>query len=702
MPDVHWASTVRQGRVPAGSIDFHGIINSMINEPRLPQAQRPRAAAAATSAVVWQTSADGNVRAQNPSWQAFTGQTFEQYQGAGWLDAVHPDDRRYVKEAWRQAIVSGAPPELKYRQRRRDGEYRDVSAQGAPLLEGGKIYGWVGICIDTTLNRQAEAALRASAERFSFLDRLGQATRALTDSTELMSVTARMLGEHLGATRCAYADVESDSNRFSIRNDWSVEGVPSSAGVYSLELFGPQATSKLRKGMHLVVRDVDRELGDEGGARMFNAIGVKAIICAGLVKDERLVAMMAVHQGRPRNWTEADISIVEEVVERCWAHIERVRDNAMLREQDRRKDEFIATLAHELRNPLAPMKYALAMMRRAGAGVSTEKARDVIDRQVSLMARLIDDLLDLSRINRSRIELKPELVQLADLIKHSIETARPAIDAAGHQLEVKLPREPLWLQADAARLVQIIGNLLTNAAKYTPDGGLVRLTARRKDVRAVLEVADNGIGIPQSQQGKLFQMFTQLPHTADRVQGGLGIGLALVKTLVELHGGSVSVFSEGLDEGTTFTVELPLADAVRSAGPAGTLQAAAQGVTGTRVLVVEDNKDGLETLLALLDAFDYTVAGAANGFEAIEVARSFVPDVVLLDLGLPGLDGFGVARAMRADAQLKDVFIVALTGWGAEQDRARTAAAGFDAHLTKPIEPDVLQAHLASYASNPR
>ncbi|MDB5966040.1 MAG: putative histidine kinase, hybrid, partial [Polaromonas sp.] len=615
---------------------------------------RLRALATHTSAVVWYTSADGSVHLPNPSWEAFTGQSSAQCQGWGWLEAIHPLDRPEVLATWQQVVAANGLMELKYRLRRHDGQYRDVVAQATPVLEGGEVREWVGFCVDVTASKQAGTLLKASEERFRFLDLLGQATRPLTDATQLMAVTARMLGEHLGASRCAYADVETDNDHFTIRNDWSVEGVPSSAGAYSLELFGSEATTRLRLGQHLVVRDVDRELGDDDGGRMFNAIGVKAIICAGLVKEGRLVAMMAVHQTAPRDWTDSDIGVVAEVVDRCWAHIERVRDNAMLREQDRRKDEFIATLAHELRNPLAPMKYALAMMRTSGQpGDGADRARDVIDRQVSLMARLIDDLLDLSRINRGLIELKPAPVQLAELMAQAVETARPAIEGARHRLEVQLPQEPLWLNADAARLVQVIGNLLTNAAKYTPDGGQIRLSARRDGAHAVLQVTDNGVGIPLDQQDKLFRMFTQLRHTADRVQGGLGIGLALVRTLAHLHGGDVSVYSAGLDEGTTFTVELPLFQSAPPGTEAAAEQAAPETGSGTRILVVEDNKDGLETLLELLDAMDYRVAGAGDGLHALDVARSFQPEVVLLDLGLPGMDGYGVARALRADPDLK-------------------------------------------------
>jgi PAS domain S-box-containing protein len=673
------------------------LFQSARNELRAGQ-DRMRALAANTSAVVWHTAADGALTDRNPSWEAFTGQRVDEYIGWGWAEAVHPRDRDSLLEEWRAAVRSGEVFEMIYRLRRRDGEYRHMLAQGTPVAANGKVREWVGVCVDITESRTAEAALRESEERFRFLDRLGQATRAQTDAAEVMATTARLLGEYLGATRCAYADVEADSDRFTIRNDWTAKGVTSSAGTYSLDLFGPQATSNLRRGQHLVVHDVDRELGDEGGGRMFNAIGIKAIICAGLVKGDRLVAMMAVHQSQPREWTPREISLVADVVERCWAHIERVRDAAMLREQDRRKDEFIATLAHELRNPLAPIKYAIAMMRRSPDDAHMLQAQDVIDRQVSQMARLIDDLLDLSRINRGLVQLQRERVGVLQLAHAAIEVARPGIEAAHHQLQVQLPHEDLVIDADPTRIVQVIGNLLGNAAKYTPDGGHIRLALWRRGDSLVIEVTDNGIGIPPEQQGRLFQMFTQLHHSTGRAKGGLGIGLSLVRTLVQMHGGSVSVASAGLDEGSTFTVELPLAEAARAAEQDGLRPPEPRATAGTRILVVEDNDDGRQMLAALLEILGYEVESAPDGPQALALVQRFQPRIVLLDLGLPHMDGFEVCRRLRAMPETQDAVILALTGWGAEKDRERTAEAGFDAHLTKPVEPQTLQECLARHA----
>jgi PAS domain S-box-containing protein len=652
--------------------------------------ERLAALARTTLTVLWTTRADGTVDGDNASWCAFTGQTADEVLGLGWLDAIHRDDRERFWAAWAKAVRGADRFAIGYRLRRRDGQYRSVEAEGVPVLRDGAVSGWIGCCIDVTERLRAQASAREQGWRLRFLDQLGEATRAIVDADEIMRVTARLLGELLDATRTAYADVEPDGDRFHIRNDWSALGVASSAGTYSLGLFGPQAVSNLRQGRHLVVRDVDAELGDEGGARMFNAIGIKAIVCAGLVKQGRLVAMMAVHQAEPRDWSDEEIAVVGEAVDRCWAHIERVRDTAKLREQDRRKDEFLATLAHELRNPLAPLRYASQIMRLAPAGGHPfNQAHDMIDRQIAHMARLVDDLLDVSRINRGFITLQREPVSLRQLMQQAVEQTQPLLQRAGHRLELRPPDEDVVLVADPARVVQVIGNLLHNAVKYTPEGGHIRLAAWRDGPRAVIEVTDNGIGIPPEQQGRLFQMFTQLHHGRVRAAGGLGIGLALVKTLVELHGGQVRVFSKGLDEGTSVTVELPLTQLVQE--PPRHDEAPVRTSSRLRVLVIEDNPDGLAGLVALLDLMGYEAAGATDGPSGLEKAGQFRPQALLVDIGLPGMDGLQVARRLRSDPVHAGVVLVALTGWGAEADRQRTAEAGFDVHLTKPVEPETLR-----------
>lgn len=569
-----------------------------------------------------------------------------------------------------------------------DGVLRWVAAKGRGLFDkDGRCVRAIGTAIDITVRRKAEALQAASQKRLDVLNRIEHATRPLLDAIDVMQVTAKLLGEHLGATRCAYADVEPDNDRFTIRSDWAQPGVPSSAGVYSLDLFGSQATANLRRGHHLVVHDVDRELGADDGGRMFNAIGIKAIVCAGLVKGGRLVAMMAVHQSVPRQWSDEELWMITEVVERCWAHIERVRDAAMLRDQDRRKDEFLVTLAHELRNPIAPMLYAVALMKRDQDPSRLARRLEVIERQASHMVRLVEDLLDVSRINRGLVELKLEVVDMAVLLVQAVEAATPALEGGGHQLSMQFSDRPTPVCADSARMIQVVTNLLNNAAKYTPDKGNIRLSSWVEGQLVVVELEDNGLGIPKEDQLRLFDLFTQLPHTGNKAHGGLGIGLSLVKSLVDMHSGRVSVRSEGLNQGSTFRIELPMAVA------GGQSPAAAQppvAASGGRVLIVEDNPDGLHTLVELIESNGYEVRGVADGTAALRVAGEWQPDLAVLDLGLPLMDGYEVAVRLRSDLGLRDIPIVALTGWGTEQDRAKTTGAGFDEHLTKPVLPERL------------
>ena len=601
---------------------------------------------------------------------------------------LHPDDAPAVL----RAFASAQDPALRtvydveYRTvGKEDGLTRWVAAKGRGLFDDqGRCIRAIGTAIDITERKQAELRQAMTQQRLHVLNRIEQATRPLVDAVEVMAVTTRLLGEHLGATRCAYADVELDNDRFTIRSDWS-PGVPSSVGVYSLDLFGSRANSELRTGRHLVVCDVDEELGEENGGRMFNAIGIKAIVCAGLVKGGRLLAMMAVHQSVPRQWTDEDLLLITEVVERCWAHIERVRHAAMLQEQDRRKDEFLVTLAHELRNPIAPMLYAIALLKRDRDPQRQSRRLDVIERQAAHMVRLVDDLLDVSRISRGVVELKREVVDIAPLLVQAVEAATPGLEAGRHRFSLHPPARSAVVNADPARIVQIVTNLLNNAAKYTPDAGDIRLSAAVQDSVVIVEVVDSGLGIPREDQTRLFDLFTQLPHTGGKTHGGLGIGLSLVKSLVEMHDGKVDVQSAGLNQGSTFRIELPLATAGASAPEAET--AATLKARSGRVMVVEDNADGLRTLVELMEAHGYSVAGAADGPAALRLAGEWKPELVLLDLGLPGMNGYEVAARLRDDSGLQGMHIVALTGWGTQQDRAKTAAGGFDAHITKPVAP---------------
>jgi signal transduction histidine kinase len=356
-----------------------------------------------------------------------------------------------------------------------------------------------------------------------------------------------------------------------------------------------------------------------------------------------------------------------------------------LAQANRRKTEFLATLAHELRNPLAPLSNGLHLMKMAGARPEMlEKTRQMMERQVQHMVHLVDDLLDVARISTGKVDLRRQRVDLKDIVRTAVETSGSLIESSAHQLRVDLPPEPLPLDADPTRLAQVVSNLLNNAAKYTPPGGAIVLRVLREDEQAVLSVSDTGVGIPTEAIAKVFEMFAQVPSSAGRPQGGLGIGLSLVQSLVALHGGSVAAASGGAGQGSTFTVRLPLADAVQHAAPEAIQPAKPAGQL--RVLVVDDNRDAAESLGVLLEMEGHAARIAHTGHEALAAAPDFAPDIVFLDIGLPDLSGYEVARQLRNTPAGEQALLVALTGWGTEEDRQRTRDAGFDRHLTKPAE----------------
>jgi len=359
-----------------------------------------------------------------------------------------------------------------------------------------------------------------------------------------------------------------------------------------------------------------------------------------------------------------------------------------LRTADQRKDEFLATLAHELRNPLAPISNALQVLKRTTEPARVEHTRGIMERQLQQMVRLIDDLLDVSRISLGKIELQRERLDLRAVLASAIEASLPLINAAGHQLTLDLPDEPVFVNGDATRLAQVFANLLNNAARYTPRHGHIALSVRMRPDEAVVVVCDDGIGIPADMLASVFEMFVQGSSKLEGSRGGLGIGLTLVKRLVELHGGTVRAFSEP-DRGSELLVTLPRA--VEPAQEAPAPGAAAQAGGGLRVLIVDDNRDAAETLAMLLELLGHDIRLAHDGVQALEVADEFHPHAVLLDIGMPRLDGYAVCSRLRTQPWARDALLIAVTGWGQERDQRRSRDVGFDAHLVKPVEPKALQ-----------
>jgi signal transduction histidine kinase len=363
---------------------------------------------------------------------------------------------------------------------------------------------------------------------------------------------------------------------------------------------------------------------------------------------------------------------------------------------DRRKDEFLATLAHELRNPLAPIRNSVSLLRLSGAAGPADQMWEMMDRQVNHMVRLVDDLMEMSRITRGKIDLRKEMVDLAEVLAAAVETSRPLIDAARHELTLTLPPEALLIEADAVRLAQVFANLLNNAVRYTDPGGRIGIAAKRDDGSAVVIVSDTGIGIAADALPRVFDMFVQANARDSRAQSGLGIGLTLVRSLVEMHGGSVAARSAGAGLGSEFQVRLPLARHDARRAPAETRGAGRKIAGLPRVMVVDDNRDAADSLAAVLKLLGAEVRVTNDGRAALDELGAFRPAVVFLDLGMPGMDGYETARHMRAREDTRSTLIIALTGWGQESDRRQTQAAGFNQHLVKPADITALRAVLAS------
>jgi signal transduction histidine kinase/ActR/RegA family two-component response regulator len=436
---------------------------------------------------------------------------------------------------------------------------------------------------------------------------------------------------------------------------------------------------------------------DEEQARMARELGLNSYICTPLrSRRGTLGALTFATAESGRVFDANDVAAAEDLASRAVIAIENANLLATLKESDRRKDEFLAMLAHELRNPLAPIRNSVQILRAQGAPVTDlQWATEVIDRQVRQMTRLVDDLLDVSRITRGKIELRRQQVELSEIVTSAVEASRPLLEKRGHELTVTTPPRPLRLDVDPTRLAQVLSNLLNNAAKYMDHGGRVWLTASQQGGDVVISVRDTGIGIRREMLPRVFDMFMQGEPGSARSEGGLGIGLTLVRRLVELHGGTVEARSDGPGKGSEFLVRIPASAASEEGGTRAAAGTAA-GSAPRRILVVDDNRDAADTLRLLLRMMGSDVNTAHDGLEAVAAAAEFRPEVVLLDLGLPKLDGYEAARRIRAQEGGADLFLVALTGWGHEEDRRRSLEAGFDLHMTKPVEFDALRKLLAN------
>jgi PAS domain S-box-containing protein len=648
-------------------------------------------------------SLDGSFLYVNEALCRILGRSRAEILRSSFVDVTHPEDVQHSLDAVRQLVERGDPVALDKRYLRPDGSVVFANSSLTRIDdEQGRPQSVMAVTVDLTDHKQAAEATRRAAERDAFRVALSDALRPLASAIEVQKAAARVLGEYLGVNRAMYVERLGDGDRVLIQYDYCV-GVPTLAGRHRLSDYGP-ILEGLMAGRTVVVSDVARAPEFTAQQRdAFASVGVGAYVAVPVVKGGRMAAFFNVHQSEPRVFSADEIDLIEETAERCWDAVQRAQAEEALRENDRRKDEFLATLAHELRNPLAPLRNGLEILRLSGVedrDPRVEKIRAMMVRQVDTLSRLVDDLLEVSRITRGAIELRKARVDVSHVVRDALETNASLIERAGQDAIVSLPGEPLLVEVDPMRLAQVFGNLLNNAARYTRGKGEIYVAARRDGSEVVVSVRDTGIGIAKDVLPRIFDMFAQ-GDSASRGQGGLGIGLTLARSIVGMHGGSIEARSEGVGRGAEFIVRLP------GAPKPSERMAPAEGMAATptlacRVLVVDDNRDAADTTGALLEMLGAEVRVVYDGPSALAQVADFSPAVVLLDLGLPGMDGFEIAHQLRQHPQGRHAKLIALTGWGQEEDRRRTREAGFHHHLVKPPDVRALQAVLAESGVTPK
>jgi PAS domain S-box-containing protein len=622
-----------------------------------------------------------------------------------YYQCVHPDDRKLYAAAIRDAIDKKSGDQLEYRIQWPDGAVRWIESRSKVLMTvEGQMWGMSGVCLDITERKRVESHLKFLADASAEL-------AALCDYQSTLDKIA-----HLAVPRFAdwcTVDMLSDSGslkRLAVvhvdpARELMAREIERKFPLDPARLVDSGPWQVLRTGEPELLPDVTDEVlaarvPDPLLRARLRAVGLRSYLAVPLTVRAKAVGVISFVAGESgRHYTAEDLALAQDLARRAAVAIENANLLRALHDSDRAKDVFLATLAHELRNPLAPVWNGLAIIKQAPD--NTQRVKEVVDmieRQVGQLSRLVDDLLDVSRITTGKIELKKQRTDLRTILQSAVETSRPHIDAAGHRLELRLPDEPTDMEADPVRLAQVFSNLLNNAARYTRPGGLIEVDVGTQPERLEVSVKDNGAGIAPDMLGEVFAPFTQVTHPLHRGHGGLGIGLSLVEGLVRLHGGKVRAHSEGLDRGSEFVVELPRSRSAPSIDPRPAPPPAqtskSQGdraSAGRRILVVDDNRDAANTLAELLQMFGSLVFLAHDGASALVRVAECTPDVVLLDIGLPDLNGYEVARRIRAMPDIPQPRLIALTGWGQEQDKRLAAEAGFDEHWTKPVDPARLQ-----------
>ena len=542
--------------------------------------------------------------------------------------------------------------------------------------------------------RRAEEALHVRARQQHAVARLGELALRERDLQRVLDDATTMVAETLEVDYCKVLELLPDGDELLLRTGYGWKSAVVGKSRVSAGLQS-QAGYTLLSDAPVVVTDLREERRFNGPPLLFEHGVVSGMSCIIRGSDGWPWGVMGAHSTRRILFTQDDVSFLVSVANILSDAILRHRAEEALRADDRRKDEFLATLSHELRNPLAPLKNALYLLRRTDSRSSGGDAiHEMMERQVTHLVRLVDDLLEMSRISRGAFDLQKERVDLATIVRNAIETSDPLIKRARHRLDIALPGEPLWLDGDPVRLAQILSNLVNNAVKYTPNGGRISVQARVESDTVLISVRDTGIGMEPEVLSRVFEMFSRGGRLTGRDQPGLGIGLALARRLAEMHGGTLNAHSEGAGKGSEFSVRLPLA---ADQLPASAAQIRVHApLPHRRILVVDDNRDAADSLGMLLQVLGADVRIARDGAEALQAFTAYDPAVVLLDIGMPGMDGYEVARRIRNDFPDRRAALVALTGWGQEEDRRRARDAGFDHHLIKPADVETLQVLLAS------
>ncbi len=554
---------------------------------------------------------------------------------------------------------------------------------------------------DLIERRQAEEAERKQAERLRLLWEAAATLLTAGDPDAMLRGLLARIGPRLGVDVYFNYLVTDDGDALRLA---SCAGVPDETARAISRLEFDQAICGTVAQCRRPIVATHIQESDDPKAQLVKSLGIRAYACNPLTVGDGLLGTLSFASRAKDRFDPDEVAFLETICHYVTVAYERLRLLNRLKEADRRKDEFLATLAHELRNPLAPVRNAVQVLRLKGSDQPDLRwSREVIERQVEHLTRLVDDLLDISRITRNKLELRKQRVELADVVNAAVEASRPLIERCGHELTVTLPPRPVHLEADLVRLSQVVLNLLNNAAKYSERGGRIWLTAGREGSDVVVSVKDTGVGIPAEKLPCLFEMFFQVERSLERAQGGLGIGLSLVRRLVELHGGRVEVRSEGAGKGSEFIVRLPALvespPAPRPQEPGGTGEVPA--APPRRMLVVDDNRDAADSLAMLLRMTGHEVHVAYDGLAAVAACERLRPEVVLLDIGMPRLNGYDACRRIRAEGWGSGMVLIALTGWGQEEDRSRSAEAGFDGHLTKPVDLTALLQLLNSRSKMP-